>query len=392
MLVRKYSLLTFVCFVSYFLFGFIDNMKGATLSSVLDEMHFSYTSGANIVLSEYFGFVIATLLTGIIADILGKKSVMVIAGFFLFIGAAGYSLSQSINGFLCTFFLVGIGCGALELGGSVTISDLYGEGRGKYLNLLSCFHGVGSMVVPLFVSQIATRGYTWRTSYRWSLGLVALFLLFCLITKFPGLQPVDKKNNAPANSRRKIFSKRVIYLFVVMFSYVATEIGLATWLANFLIKEKALSFTLSSAYLSLYFASIMIGRFVGSFVVGRVGYLRIMLYCGCGAIITLVLGIYGSAPLSIFIPLTGLFYAILFPTTTALVSDSVVGKPGTALGLLFCCGGIGGMIGPWLSGIVNDTLGLRYGMSINIIFCLIIVLTIGLLHKLDKSSVKTPSW
>ena len=46
------------------------------------------------------------------------------------------------------------------------------------------------------------------------------------------------------------------------------------------------------------------------------------------------------------------------------------------LGMFFACGGLGGMIGPWLIGFINDLLGLKIGMSVNILFCIIIVFSL----------------
>ena len=46
------------------------------------------------------------------------------------------------------------------------------------------------------------------------------------------------------------------------------------------------------------------------------------------------------------------------------------------LGMFFACGGLGGMIGPWLIGFINDLLGLKMGMSVNILFCIIIVFSL----------------
>jgi FHS family glucose/mannose:H+ symporter-like MFS transporter len=61
-------LLTAGCFLSFFVFGFTDNLKGPTLPSMLAELHISYGTGGNIFFGEYLGFLIATLITGTSRD------------------------------------------------------------------------------------------------------------------------------------------------------------------------------------------------------------------------------------------------------------------------------------------------------------------------------------
>jgi len=63
-------LLTAGCFLAFFVFGFTDNLKGPTLPAMLAELNFDYGTGGNIFFGEYLGFLIATLITGILATVL----------------------------------------------------------------------------------------------------------------------------------------------------------------------------------------------------------------------------------------------------------------------------------------------------------------------------------
>src|SRR5690606_16987811 len=90
-------LLTAACFFAFFIFGITDNLKGSTLPPMLAELNIDYGTGGNIFFGQYVGFLIATLLTGIIADKYGLKVVMVFAGICLFIGVGGYSSLSSAS-------------------------------------------------------------------------------------------------------------------------------------------------------------------------------------------------------------------------------------------------------------------------------------------------------
>lgn len=83
--------ITIGSFIAFFLFGFADNLKGPTLPAVLQELHFNYAQGGTLVFGAYFGFLIATLLTGMLADRAGnKENVGTILGLlFTFAGVGG---------------------------------------------------------------------------------------------------------------------------------------------------------------------------------------------------------------------------------------------------------------------------------------------------------------
>jgi len=75
------TLLTVVCFFAFFIFGFTDNLKGPTLPVILSELDFNYGIGGNILFGLYLGFLIATLITGILADRFGLKVVLLLQEF-----------------------------------------------------------------------------------------------------------------------------------------------------------------------------------------------------------------------------------------------------------------------------------------------------------------------
>src|SRR5512137_442205 len=77
-------------FLAFFLFGFADNLKGATLPAILKDLNFSYSQGGAIFLGAYVGFLVATLLTGMLSDLAGNKAVILVACACLLPGLAGY--------------------------------------------------------------------------------------------------------------------------------------------------------------------------------------------------------------------------------------------------------------------------------------------------------------
>lgn len=374
--------ITIGAFAAFFLFGFTDNLKGPTLPALLSDLNFNYALGGTVMLGAYFGFLVATLLTGPLADIAGNKVVIYLASICLFFGIAGYSLVGSAILLTGAMMIVGVGLGSLEVGSNLMIIDIHHQNKARYLNLLAFFHGAGSMTAPLYAGQLLDAGMSWRRIYQSSLLLVILLFIYFLWIKFPQKTTSEHQGLDLKGIGNSVLTKEMLLFYVIIAVYVAAEIGIATWLVEFLQKTKAQSVVMSSRFLALFFAALTTGRFIGSFVVERVGYLKIMQYASVAAILCVSIGIAAPPEFAFLLPLTGLFFSIIFPTVTAVVSDRHKENAGTILGLLFTFAGVGGMFGPWAIGIVSDWLGaIQAGFTIVSILCVALSSALWLLGR-----------
>ena len=372
-------LLTAGCFLSFFVFGFTDNLKGPTLPAMLAELNITYGTGGNIFFGEYLGFLIATLITGILADRFGLKSVILLAGVFLGIGVGGYSFFQSAILLSGSLFVLGMGLGALELGPNAIIVSLHHERKGLYLNLMAVLHGLGSLIAPLFAGWLLSINMSWRLIYRWDILLIALFVLIFIFLRFPKAE--EKAQLDFRHIPQIAFKGQLPWFYAAITFYVAAEIGLASWLVTFLQETRNISVTASNQSLSLFFAMLMIGRLLGGFFVHRIGYLRSILFMTIGGIICIVAGLFGPHEISFLLAMTGFFLSIIFPTITAAVSDTHTENANTVLGVLFTFAGLGGVIGPWLIAWSSDLFGLQTGLSLIILFMLILLISVATLMK-----------
>lgn len=373
-------LLTAICFFAFFIFGITDNLKGPTLPSMLAELNIDYGTGGNIFFGEYFGFVVATLITGILADRYGLKLVMLLAGIFLAIGVGGYSSLNTASLLSASLFIIGMGLGAFELGPNAIIVGLYHERKGLYLNLMSVMHGLGSMLAPLGASMLFSLGASWRTVYRWDLALIAVLVLATIFLRFPKSE--EKAALDFQTVPRVAFRHDLPLYYSAMLFYVAAEIGLASWLVVYLQDARGVSVATSNQALALFFGMLMLGRLIGGFIIHRLRYLRSILIAILLSVTTLALGIFTG--MVFFIPLTGFFFSIIFPTFTASVSDTHHENLNTILGVLFTFSGIGGMIGPWLIAWLSDLYSLQVGFSLTLVLALLTSLFTFILFRRNE--------
>ncbi len=372
-------LLTAGCFLAFFIFGFTDNLKGPTLPAMLAELNINYGIGGNVFFGEYVGFLISTLLTGILADRFGLKFVLLLAGFCLALGVGGYSASQSASWLAASLFVVGLGLGAVELGTNAIIVSLHHARKGLFLNLMAVMHGLGSMLAPLFAAWMFGLNVNWRIIYRWDFTLIVVFILLAGFLRFPR---AEEKSQLNFGLIQKIaFGGLMPWFYAALALYVAAEIGMASWLVTFLQQVHHFTIATSNQSLSLFFATLMAGRLLGGFLVQQAGYLRSIFFASLGALICISLGLFGPAQYSFFLPLTGFFFSIIFPAITAAVSDTRSENTNTLLGVLFTFAGLGGVFGPWLVGWISSLFDLRTGFSINLVLTALMFVTVTVLLK-----------
>jgi fucose permease len=370
-------ILTILAYYAFFLFGFADNIKGPIIPALLVDLKLSYAGGSSLLLSAYVGFMAGVLASGLIASRRNNRVALVIAGISLALGAAGNALGASVLLLSATFFLLGFGLGCIEVGANGLIASLYPAESGRYLNLLAVFHGAGSMIAPLVAGMLIAGGTSWRGIYAIVIPLAALQALLLILFKRSG-------SPRPAAAVQKLdlsilLNRDLLLYSLFLIFYVAAEIGVASWMVDFLMKAKGFSVGAGSVMLSVYFGAVMAGRFIGSFLVERIGYRRILIWMTLASILSLSAGILLSSSFVLLVPLTGLFFSIMFPTATADAAGRTPWSQAAVFSILFFFAGLGGMLGPWLVGIGAEFTGIQGGFLLNLIFCLLMLVALLLL-------------
>jgi len=380
-------LLTAGAFFAFFVFGFTDNLKGPTLPALLQDLHFSYSLGGTILLGIYLGFMAATLTTGFLADAVGQKAVLVLAGVCLAIGVGGFSSFSALILLTISMTIIGFGLGSLELGCNALIVSLHSANKGQYLNLMAVMHGMGSMFAPLYAGWLLAAGDTWRTVYRWDIVPVGLLIAYFTFVRM-SLPNVAREGKIDFKRLGKTaFTRDMLWYYAAIALYVAIELGIASWIVEFLQKIRAQSVAQSTQALSLFFGLIMLGRFIGSFFVERLGYLKSILLAALSASACVALGVFGPPQFSILLPVSGFFLSIIFPTITAAASEAHKENMNSILGLLFTFAGLGGIIGPSLVGVASDFGGIKIGFSLNLVFGLLTAAAVLILLRLSRKAV-----
>ncbi|KAF1921829.1 general substrate transporter [Ampelomyces quisqualis] len=204
--------LTICAGVSGLLFGYDTGVISSTLISIDTSLsHRSLTTldKSLITSSTSFFALLASPLTGILADALGRRSIILIADILFVAGALIQAFSTTVSGMIVGRSVVGAAVGSASFVVPMYISELAPSAfRGRLVTVSSLFI-TGGQVVAYTVGWIfSTRAHGWR----WMVGLGALpaAIQFCLLFALPEtpryLVKVGRKEHA-RRVLRKVYGK-----------------------------------------------------------------------------------------------------------------------------------------------------------------------------------------
>ena len=322
---------------------FVYGMNAAMLGTILPELsgRFKLTPQQNgtIALMQAIGLVIASVAVGPLIDYEGKKVGMILGlglvtiALFLLPRANGYG---SIMFYL---LLLGLGGGIIVTGANAQASDVSETSRGTTLNLINLFFGLGGMATPLISANFLKRDSV-KLCYLVA-SLTAITLAINLATAMP----------APSGNASFVFSdigavlgKPSLFLLALMlFLYVACEVGVWNWLAQHLIAQ-GVPESRALNILSLGFAlGLLIGRVVVSQVLRTVPAETVTLAASILMAITTFWMLRTREPVmaGVAVFLAGVSMAPVFPTVLAMVADRFHTMTATAQGVAISSGWLG---------------------------------------------------
>lgn len=370
----------FTLYAYTFMIGFA--VSGTMFSTVLPRMIQDYRlTLAQAGLFSVFissGNLIAMVITGILGDKYRKSVLM--GGVFL-----GMSIMLFLIGsmppfplLLCFLVFLGVCSSILNLIVTAYVSDLYGDDRAKYINLVHMFYGIGSLAGPLYPMLLSRIGLAWKFSYLFLAGIVMLIGISYFIVmkkiKEPNLEagkPADKGNPGGTNEDWKgLFRyKGMIALCAMSFLYMGGHQNtFSTWFQTYLQTENTQIYTegFTSVCMTLYWIGMVASRTISASVSNKIAPREFILAGSLGGVAAMALGMLAQTPWAwvaavvilgvctgAVYPLTFAISCSWFPDASAKVS-SVVGVF-TSVGSMFC---------GWVVGKIANSVSFRLAMLI----------------------------
>jgi FHS family L-fucose permease-like MFS transporter len=206
-------------------------------------------------------------------------------------------------------------------------------------------------------------------------ALVVLAIVIGLF-KLPHIVAAEGGHKTETGAHDSIWRHRNLVLGAIgIFAYVGAEVGIGSFLVNYLHEPNIGNLTLETAakYLSLYWGGAMVGRFLGSYVLAKVSPRSVLAANALVAAVLICLSMATSGTFAMVgILAIGFFNSIMFPTIFTLGIEGLGPLTGEGSGLLNTAI-VGGAIIPWVQGYIADSIGIHHAFILPAICYLYIV-------------------
>ena len=339
-------------------FGIVLTTLGAVLPSVIERFGIDTAAAGSLFLLMTFGILLGSVVFGPIVDRNGYKGMLLLATALIAIGIEGIAFAPSMAWLRVAVAVVGFGGGIINGGTNALVADVSADDRTAGLSLLGVFFGVGAVGVPFVLASLL--GTFSHSAIIAAVGaFVAVPFVITAATPFPA--PKQPQGFPLATAGRLLRDPVLLLMGLMLFLQSGIEITVGGWTATFFRDELRITERRALVYLSLFWFGLMLARLALGSVLKRVAPTRVLLGCiaiGVVGAATLILARDASvSALGVF--LLGVGLAATFPVVLGLAGDRYAELSGTAFSVVIVMALTGGMLLPWLTGVLGATYGLR---------------------------------
>ncbi|KAB3954690.1 sugar MFS transporter [Bacteroides uniformis] len=346
-LVGRQYLVPFILITSlFFLWGFAHAILNVLNKHFQEILDITKTHSAFIQMTMYMGYFIMAIPAGFFISRFGYRRGVVFGlllygvGSLLFIPGQHY---LSFNLFLFALFVMGAK-----------------ETAASRLNFAQSFNGLGCICAPVLAGLLLFSKDGQTGSGNVALPYICMGVIVLLVAlvfsriKLPEIEhsvEVDEAGNKVGLWSHRLF----IFGLIALFAYEVGEISINSFFINYVVEQNWMNAREASVVLSFGGLGLfMLGRFAGSWIMGRVRAEKMLLVCATGTVMTTLLVLLDVGMVSLAALLCGYaFEAIMFPTIFALSLRGLGNHTKRASSFLMMSP-VGGVVGPLLMGLVAD--------------------------------------
>ena len=266
--------------------------------------------------------------------------------------------------------------------GQSIMLQMFPQKRISYLSLQTTFAAAGSLTAPLILAFIFLSGGSWRFAFFTVAGFVLLLFIWIVFVKLP--EPAAKHGNR-ISLKSIIADKSMILIGSMIFLSVGIDIGFSYWLAEYFTTVVGSAAAFSSLAVSAFLCGVIISRLSLSHFSdsARIGLIIAGLILA-GISLLLFLNVPFIWLKLLLCVLYGIGIGPVFPLLMARGTGLYPGKSGAVTGILFATISLGGMVFPFLIGLIGNYAGIEGAYYSLFALGILIASVVLILKKQDK--------
>lgn len=376
---KNNRLLIAFIFIIMILSAISDNVRGIFVPSFKSDFSVSNTQIGTIIVIGSIGYIIFSYLGGILCEIIGHKKVLLIGTGFMTLSLITLSQSPNFIILLIGMFLLNAGWSLIGISINTMVPLLAAGFNAILMNLIHFSYGIGATITQKATGTLLYKGIDWRSIYLYIAILFGIVFITFIPVKTPFIRKAQKDSKIDYGY---IFKNKVLYFYMIGLGlYVSSEMATSNWFVNYMKEAYNISENVGTYYTTVFFGIFALGRLFGGFIVEKLGTTKSVLISSILAFFFYALGIILGEKGLFVIALSGLFFAITFPTLILTVSNVFRKNSAYAVGIITMATSAISMAMNFFMGWLNDAMGVRYAYYTIPICLFISAFFIFLIHK-----------
>lgn len=378
---NKYTLTRLACFVGFVVQAIVNNFLPILFVALQDNYNLNYEQLARLIVINFGAQMVIDFLTPKITKHLGYRITAFLSQFvaslgLILMGILPILMTNKYLAISISAVIYACGSGLMEVILSPMVEILPTENQGGTMCILHSFYCWGQAFTIIVTTVLLLLFGNKNWSFIPIVWAVIPFVNAFSFLKVPIIEPPSDKKLATLSQLLK--RPQFLGFMVMMLCAGASEIAMAQWASLFAQRGLGVSKFIGDLAGPCAFALLMAtGRIFYGINAKKLDFKKSMTVLSIFAIICyLGVALTKSAVLSlVFCALCGFAVSIYWP---AIYSKGAVdfSDGGMVMYSVFAmCGDIGCALGPWVLGIVADSLGLKIGFGVTAVFPVIMLIS-----------------
>lgn len=364
---RPYStaLLLVIAYLAFVSLGLPDTVIGVAWPSVRESFARQQADIAWIFIGTSATYFLSSFFAGKLLGLLNIGTLLAVSSLMVAASGFGFGLSAWWLTFASCALLHGLGSGAIDSGLNHYVSRHFSA---RHMTWLHACYSIGATLGPLIMTTVITSSGSWRAGYFTVASmLLALSLLFIFTRERWSTTPdIPDESAAPEEqpvSLAQALRLPVVWLqMLLFFVYTGLESAAGQWSYTILTESRGVPEKTAGLWVTLYWASLALGRIGSGFIVDLLGIDRLLristLIAVAGCTMFLLDG--GTWLSALALGLTGVGLASIFPCLMTRTPQRVgAGVAAHAIGFQVSAAMTGVALLPSLGGLLAQSSGLE---------------------------------
>lgn len=344
--------------------GIVLLLAPSTVETIMEQFGFQESMGGLLQVTYFAGGVVGSLLITHMMQRFTTRQIVLSQLLILSVSLLATSLAPWYPLLLLFFVVTGFANGILITFPGVYVTRVCGDASHHQQSLLYGFFALGVVTGPLLSGFLVDNGLSWR----WAFAIPALALLPLsipvVLASLENLEGVKRLSRSVI--RQVIGFNRGMFLglLLAILLYIAAESSMSMWLITFLREEHGISLTAAHWTLTALWIAIMVGRWICGYLSRKVDpYLLLLILCTASGLLLMITPLTDSGTAAIVLyPAVGLFFSGIYPFLIGYVAWFPSDLSSSVFTLFLAAGAAGSTVLPYFVGLVNQFLGLVWGM------------------------------